>query len=121
VSKVLVADGDPERRARLTNLLRQAGHDATAVDNGTDALQVLRAGPCCLAVLDLELPGVGGLDLLREARAEGDRPVILIGPDCPESRRAAVLLGVDRYLVRPVAEALLLVAVRAVLRDCPDS
>jgi DNA-binding response OmpR family regulator len=118
VSKVLVADGDPGRRAGLTDLLRQAGHDPTALGNGADALRAIRGGGYCLAFLDLELPVLDGLEVLREVRRDSDRPVILIGPDRPDAKREAVLHGADRYLVRPGCEALLLEAARAVLRNC---
>jgi two-component system response regulator BaeR len=108
-----------EQPEALLGLLAKAGCDPRPVADGREALRRLLAEPPALAVLAADLPGLSGLQVLEELRRHSELPVIVVGPDCPESKRQAVWLGADRYLVRPLDGAQLLRAVGSVMSTHP--
>jgi DNA-binding response OmpR family regulator len=111
-----------EDEARLADSLRQGlGEEGIAVDcaaSAETAEQELKRRAYDLVVLDLRLPGKGGLELLRELRAQGNAiPVlILTARGSVEERVAGLDSGADDYLVKPFAFAELLARVRALAR-----
>ena len=102
---ILVADDDPDIRDLVTFKLEQTGYDVTAVDNGASALDLARAQPPSLLVLDVLMPGMSGIDVCRELRgnpATAGLPIILLtsrGQDQDVDTGFAV--GADDYLVKP--------------------
>ncbi|MEO1551276.1 MAG: response regulator transcription factor [Pseudomonadota bacterium] len=98
--------------------LRDDGHVVDALDNGADAEVFLRQEPCDLVILDINLPGASGLDVLRGLRARDDaRPVILLTARASTAERVAGLdAGADDYLVKPFAMDELSARVRALSR-----
>jgi two-component system response regulator BaeR len=113
--QILVAAAAVEQRDALVALLGRAGCDPRPVADGQAALRRLLVDPPALAVLAADLPGLSGLQVLEELRRRSELPVILVGPDCPETKRQAVWLGADRYLVRPPDAQQLLRALASVL------
>jgi len=112
--QVLVADDHVANRMVLERMLQKAGHHVVTVSNGEDALSALEAGGYALAIVDLHMPGVSGLDLLRELRVMeaggGSRtPVLVLSADVtPESIQRCQQAGARAFLPKPVVASRLL-------------
>jgi two-component system phosphate regulon response regulator PhoB len=116
-TKVLVVDDEPTVREVVVGYLRRDGHDVAEAADGNAALDLLDADPPDLVVLDMMLPGVNGLDILRRVRATSDVPVIMLTARAEESDRVSGLeLGADDYVVKPFSLPELMARVRAILR-----
>jgi DNA-binding response OmpR family regulator len=116
-SRVLVVDDEPTVREVVAGYLRRDGHQVSEAGDGTAALELLDAEPPDLIVLDMMLPGVNGLDILRRVRAAGDIPVIMLTARAEETDRVAGLeLGADDYVVKPFSPRELAARVNGVLR-----
>ncbi len=125
---VLVVDDDDGVRTAVTWALEADGFEVLAVDDGLSALQVIEATPLSLVVLDLSLPGLGGLDLLRRLRRdearEGRRTlpiIVLSGRDSETDRIIGLDLGADDYLVKPFSPGELAARARSLLRRSSES
>ena len=121
--RVLVVDDDDGVRTSVTWALEADGFEVDAVSNGLAAMESIEAAPPALVVLDLSLPGLGGLDILRRVRApehfcDGWRiPVIVLsGRDSETDRIVGLDLGADDYLVKPFSTGELAASARSVLR-----
>ncbi len=116
-TKVLVVDDEPTVREVVVGYLRRDGHDVAEAADGNAALELLDADPPDLVVLDMMLPGVTGLDILRRVRATSDIPVIMLTARAEESDRVSGLeLGADDYVVKPFSPRELAARVNGVLR-----
>ena len=114
---VLVVDDEPTVREVVVGYLRRDGHAVSEAAVGPTALRLLEEDPPDLVVLDMMLPGVNGLDILRRIRATGDMPVIMLTARAEESDRVAGLeLGADDYVVKPFSPRELAARVNGVLR-----
>ena len=118
-TRILVADDDPDIRDLVTFKLGQAGYTVQAVDNGTSALAAIEEDPPDLAVLDVMMPGLSGIDVLRKIRDAGrtrDVRVILL---TARSRDADVdtgfATGADDYIIKPFSPRELLHRVNTAL------
>lgn len=98
--------------------LEDAGHAVDMLDNGTIAARFLEEDDADLIILDINLPGVDGLTLLKDLRRRGDiRPVILLTARAQtEDRVIGLDAGADDYLIKPFEMAELEARVRALLR-----
>jgi CheY-like chemotaxis protein len=108
----LVVDDDARSRELLQQLLRLDGYEVRAVDGGQAALALLEDEVPAVAVIDLRMPGMDGLELCRKiralARSGRELPlVVLTGMDDEEARQAAFDAGADDVLVKPVLRAVL--------------
>jgi len=116
-TKVLVVDDEPTVREVVVGYLRRDGHDVAEAGDGHKALELLEAEPPDLVVLDMMLPGVNGLDILRRVRQTSNIPVIMLTARAEESDRVAGLeLGADDYVVKPFSPRELAARVNGVLR-----
>ena len=116
---ILVVDDAPTIAEIVGRYLERAGYSTRSVGDGRTALELARADPPDLVVLDLMLPGIGGLELLRRLRErERERVpvVILTAKDHPSERVTGLRLGADDYVVKPFSPAELVARVDAVLR-----
>ncbi len=115
---VLVVDDEPQVRQIVATYLESAGYSVRTAADGTEALGELARKRADLIVLDLMLPGVDGLSVLRRLRESGDKvPVIVLSAKGQESERVAGLeLGADDYVSKPASPREVLARVRAVLR-----
>ena len=116
--RVLVADDDTTVRAVVVDYLTAAGHAPEVRGDGPSALERALAGGIDLIVLDLMLPGMDGLEVLRRLRGAGDAtPVIVLTAKDGESDRILGLeLGADDYLTKPFSPRELVLRIEAILR-----
>ncbi len=118
---VLVVDDDAAIRTVVRWQLDDAGFRVVEADDGTSALRRIRDDHPTLVVLDLSLPGLGGLDVLRSVRGgqvgRSDTPIIVLsGRDGETDRIVGLDLVADDYLVKPFSPGELAARVRSVLR-----
>ncbi len=114
---VLLVDDDPLMRSSLGFNLEQAGYRASTAADAESALALARHDPPDLVLLDIGLPGMDGLEALRELRKQGDLPVIFLTARRRELEKALGLeLGADDYIVKPFDLNVLLARVKVVLR-----
>ena len=112
--QILIADDHAANRMVLQRMLQKAGHRVVSVDNGDEVLAALEATDYDAVIVDLHMPGVSGLDLLRQLRVMesggGARtPVLVLSADVtPESIRRCQQAGARAFLPKPVVAARLL-------------
>jgi len=119
MARVLIADDDADIRDLVAFKLAQSGHDVTAVEDGAAALRALRAQPPDLALLDIRMPGMSGLDVCRELRAAPETatlPVIMITARSQEGDvEVGFAAGADDYIIKPFSPRELSSRVNAIL------
>ena len=118
---VLVVEDDQSIRETVAEVLESEGFKVLSCTNGADALDQITnkaSAPIDLLVLDLMLPGVGGLDLCRELRRAGNpTPILVISARDSETDRVLGLeVGADDYLVKPFGLPEFVARCRALLR-----
>jgi phosphate regulon transcriptional regulator PhoB len=119
-SRVLIVDDEPDIRDLLAWHLERDGYRVSRAADGAQALREIAAQAPDLILLDLMLPGVGGLELCRRLRgdpATAGLPVIMLTARGDEVDRVVGLeVGADDYVVKPFSPKEVLARVRAVLR-----
>jgi two-component system OmpR family response regulator len=119
---ILVIDDDREIRDLLARFLERHRFRVTAARDGREARRCWVNGHFHLVVLDLMLPGEGGLDLARWMRSQAEVPIVMLTAMGEETDRIIGLeLGADDYLAKPFNPRELLARIRAVLRRAGDS
>jgi two-component system, OmpR family, response regulator len=117
--RVLVVDGDTAARAILSVHLEGHGYHVEAARNAAEMEVILDRGPIDLIVLDVMLPGEGGLSICRRVARPGGPAIIIVSDLCDETERIVGLeVGADDYLSKDCNPRELLARVRAVLRRC---
>jgi excisionase family DNA binding protein len=118
IPRVLVVDDDELVRAWLRDVLIAHGFEVDAVADGAAGLDRLARTACDLAIVDLRMPGMDGLSVIRQLRARGAAmPVIVVtGYSTEASAVEALNIGVSFYLTKPLRLTPLLNAVNAALR-----
>ena len=115
--KILVVDDEPEIVKLVRAYLERAGFIVVTAYEGQQALAVFRHERPNLVVLDLNLPGMDGLDVCRVMRRDADVPIIMLTARIEETDRLIGLeLGADDYVVKPFSPREIVARVRAVLR-----
>lgn len=111
---ILIADDHAANRTVLQRMLQKAGHKIVAVDDGEAMLSALEASDYDAAIVDLHMPGLDGLGLLRQLRVmeagrERRTPVIVLSADVtPESMQRCEQAGARAFLAKPVVAGRLL-------------
>jgi two-component system, OmpR family, KDP operon response regulator KdpE len=117
MDRVLAIDDNPTIRKLLAVNLKARGYAVEVAATGEEALDRFRAGPFDLVLLDLILPGMGGLDVCRLLRLESDVPIIVLSAREDEQLKVQALdSGADDYVTKPFSSEELLARVRAVMR-----
>ena len=121
--RILVVEDEQALNELLVKQLQAAHYSVDGCLTGSDALDYLLGAEYDAVVLDIMLPGVSGLEVLRRMRAKGDRtPVILLtAKDGIEDRVTGLDAGADDYLVKPFAFDEFSARVRALLRRGSDT
>ena len=116
--RVLVVEDDPLLGDAVTVGLTQRGFEADWVQDGPAAQTAMAVEPFAAIVLDLGLPGLSGLDLLRRERARGNKVPVLIltARDALQDRIAGLDSGADDYVVKPTDLDELAARLRALVR-----
>ncbi len=120
--RVLIVEDDPLLGDALAAGLKQRGFQADWVQDGRDAQAAIRVEPFAAVVLDLGLPGLGGIELLRGERARGNKVPVLIltARDAVQDRIAGLDSGADDYVVKPTDLDELAARLRALVRRSKD-
>ncbi|WP_405808689.1 response regulator transcription factor [Streptomyces sp. NBC_00210] len=119
MARILIADDDVDIRDLVAFKLTQSGHEVIAVEDGMAALKAARSQPVDVALLDIRMPGMSGLDVCRELRAAPETeslPVILITARSQEGDvETGFAAGADDYIIKPFSPRELSSRVQAVL------
>jgi len=117
MANIALVDDDKNILASVSMLLEQEGYHVRTFGDGASALTALSANPPDLAILDIKMPRMDGLELLRRLRQNGDLPVIfLTSKDEEIDELMGLNAGADDYIRKPFSQRLLLERVKAVLR-----
>ena len=116
--KLLLAEDEPELAQALSAILKHSGYTVDTVGNGPDALDYARVGGYDGMILDVMMPGMDGMEVLRRLREEGiSTPALFLTARSEiEDRIRGLDLGADDYLTKPFNMGELLARVRAMLR-----
>lgn len=116
--RVLIVEDDPDLRAGLATRLRAAGYVVDEASNGTDGLFMAEAYPLDAAVVDLGLPDLDGVELIRALRKKGaNLPILVLTARSHwQDRVEGLEAGADDYLGKPFQPEELLARLRALIR-----
>lgn len=116
-ARILIVE-DEEKLARFVELeLEHEGYEVSKSGNGREALEVARNGAFDLILLDIMLPGLNGLEVLRRLQQEGDTPVILLtARDAVMDKVSGLDAGAVDYITKPFAIEELLARIRVALK-----
>ena len=116
-ASILVVDDEPQIRRVLRTTLSTHGYEIAEAKTGEEALEWLRKQPPDLVLLDMNMPGMGGVEACREIRRASDAPIIMLTVRNAERDKVAALdAGADDYVVKPFGIEELLARIRAALR-----
>jgi CheY-like chemotaxis protein len=119
---LLVVDDSPEIQRYFRNLLELDSYRVETASSGHEALQCLRRG--CepeVVLLDLQMPGMDGLETLRRLQRLRSKPKVIVcsGLDDPDKVHEALSLGAHAYLLKPIQHLYLTAALERCLKDGP--
>jgi len=119
-SKILVVEDDHDIAQLLAITMKKAGFEVAVSGNGHEAVNLIRAHPPDLLILDLMIPGIDGFEVCKEIKREpktASVPILILTARGEEIDRVIGLeLGADDYVVKPFSPRELLLRVRAILR-----
>jgi len=117
-TRLLLVEDDELMVHLMRRYLEEQGFAVTACETGPEGLAHARSGNFEVVLLDVHLPGLSGVDVLKQLRREGNRvPVLIVSSDADKKRIASSLdEGADDYVPKPVDAAELPARIRAVLR-----
>jgi two-component system KDP operon response regulator KdpE len=114
---ILVVDDEPQIRRVLRATLTGHGYIISDAKNGEEALDSIRKQRPDLVLLDVNMPGMGGIEACREIRRISDAPIIMLTVRSAERDKVSALdAGADDYVVKPFGIEELLARIRAALR-----
>jgi two-component system alkaline phosphatase synthesis response regulator PhoP len=117
MKKILVIEDEAELVKVLRSYLEQAGFEVLTAYRGDTGLETWKSTRPDLVILDLNLPGMDGLDIARTIRRQDDTPIIMVTARVEETDRLIGLeLGADDYVTKPYSPREVVARVRSVLR-----
>lgn len=118
--RILLIEDEPKMTSYLRKGLTEASYTVYIADNGEDGLFLALNEEFDLVVLDVMLPGIDGLKVLKELRKQKQTPVLLLtARDTVDDKVEGLEAGADDYLSKPFAYAELLARIRSLLRRAP--
>jgi two-component system, OmpR family, KDP operon response regulator KdpE len=116
--RILVVDDEPAIRRALRPPLVELGFQITEASRGEEALQMLRGSSFDAVLLDVNMPGIGGVETLRRIRAFAPRlPILMLTVrDQEEDKVTALELGADDYVTKPFSTRELIARIRSAVR-----
>lgn len=122
MDRVLVVDDNDAIQKLVSVNLKARGYAVDVAASGEEALDLFKAGNYDLLILDLVLPGLGGLDVCGHIRQQSEVPVIVLSAREDEELKVRALdAGADDYVTKPFSHEELLARVRAVMRRSKSS
>src|SRR5947208_6444835 len=120
--KILVIDDDPQIRRVMKVILTGVRYEVVEARSGEAALLKFREFLPDLVLLDLNMPGMGGLETCRALRESSDVPIIILTVRREEQEKVELLdAGADDYVTKPFGKRELIARIRAALRRSPGS
>jgi two-component system, OmpR family, KDP operon response regulator KdpE len=117
-SKILIVDDEPQARRVLRTALVAQGFEVNDARSGEEALDRLREEPPDVILLDLKMPGMGGIEACREIRASSEVPIIVVSAKNSRKDRAeAFEAGADQYVTKPCGIEEVVARIRAARRS----
>lgn len=118
--RILVVDDEPQIRRVMKTALTANGYEAFEARTGEEALESLRENHPDLILLDMNMPGIGGMAACRNIRAVSETPIIVLSVrDGEQDKIAALDAGADDYMTKPFSVNELMARIRANLRRMP--
>ena len=116
--RILIVDDETAIRRALRPPLLELGFQVTEASRGEEALQMLRSAPCDVVLLDINMPGIGGIETLRRIRSVSPRlPILMLTVrDGEEEKVEALELGADDYVTKPFSTRELIARIRTAVR-----
>ena len=116
--RILVVDDETAIRRALRPPLLELGFQVTEASRGEEAIQLLRTAACDVVLLDINMPGIGGIETLRRIRAVSPRlPILMLTVrDGEEEKVEALELGADDYVTKPFSTRELIARIRTAVR-----
>ena len=114
---VLIVEDDPQIQRFLTAALESHDYEPVSADNGADGLRLATTRQPDVVIVDLGLPDMSGLDVIKRLREWFQKPVIVLSARSQESDKVGALdIGADDYLTKPFGVAELLARMRVAMR-----
>jgi two-component system KDP operon response regulator KdpE len=120
-AKILVIDDDPQIRRVMRSTLTAHGYQVNDARTGEEGLDELRNSSYDLVLLDMNMPGMGGMETCRFIRSSSEAAIIMLTVNNTERQKVEALdTGADDYVTKPFSTPELLARIRASLRRLPQ-
>ncbi len=121
-ARILIVEDEREMAELIGLYLEREGADITICETGEEALKVLPSGNFDVMILDINLPGIDGFELLQSVRKNSGIPVIIVSArEADEDIIMGLGIGADEFVVKPFSPKVLVARVRALLRRVRSS